>query len=379
MSSVLSEEHVMLKDMAAGFFKEKAPVSLHRQLRDEDNIERFSRELWNEMVDMGWASIHVPEAFGGLEFGYRGVGIVMEEAGRSLAASPLLATVAMGASALVLGGSQQQKETLLPAVVSGELLLTLAIDEGPHHHPERIALAATADGDDYVLNGSKQFVPDASVAGKFIVAARTAGDAGSLAGISLLLVDADTDGVQISPRDMVDNRNTGLVTFENARVPAANLLGEVDRGGDLLEQILDRGRVALAAEMLGSMQQAFEDILEYLKERKQFGQAIGGFQALQHRAAKMFSDIELCKSVVAEAFTAIDEGRGDIAEMASLAKAMVNDAYHNISCEGIQMHGGVGMTDEYNIGFYLKRARVAEQSLGSSHYHRARFARLNGF
>ena len=379
MSSILSEEHVMLKDMAAGFFREKAPISLHRELRDEGNEDGFSRELWNEMVEMGWASIHVPEEFGGLDFGYRGVGIVMEEAGRTLAASPLLATVALGASALILGGSQQQKETLLPEVVAGSLLLSLAVDEGAHHDPARTALAASKSGDNYVLNGSKQFVQDGGVANKFIVVARTIGAVGSMEGLSLFLVDSDAAGVSISARKMVDNRNSSRVDFQDVTVDGSAVLGELDKGGDLLEQILDRGRVALAAEMLGSMQQAFEDILEYLKERKQFDVAIGSFQALQHRAAKMFSDIEQCKSVVAEAFTAIDENRGDIAEMASMAKAMVNDAYHNISCEGIQMHGGVGMTDEYNIGFYLKRARVAEQSLGSTTYHNSRYASLSGF
>ncbi len=182
MSSILSEEHVMLKDMATSFFRENAPVSLHRKLRDEASEDGFSRELWNEMVEMGWASIHVPEEFGGLDFGYRGVGIVMEEAGRTLAASPMLATVALGASALVLGGSSEQKAELLPEIVSGRLLLALAVDESAHHDPARTALTATRDGDDYVLNGRKQFVMDGHVADKLIVVARTSGQPGSLEG-----------------------------------------------------------------------------------------------------------------------------------------------------------------------------------------------------
>lgn len=379
MSSILSEEHVMLKDMASGFFRDNAPISLHRKLRDEQAEEGFSREIWNQMVEMGWASIHVPEEFGGLEFGYRGVGIVMEEAGRTLAASPLLSTVALGASALILGGNKEQKEALLPEVVGGKLLLALAVDEGAHHDPSFIELNATKEGEHFVLNGNKLFVIDGQVADKLIVAARTSGQAGSVDGISLFLVDADSDGITQSPRKMVDNRNASQVEFNAVTVEASTVLGEIDNGGPLLEQVLDHGRVALAAEMLGSMQQAFEVILDYLKERKQFGQAIGSFQALQHRAAKMFSEIEVCKSVVYEAFAAIDEGRDDLAELASMAKTLVNDAYHNISSEGVQMHGGMGMTDECDIGFYLKRARVAEQSLGSSNYHRARYARLNGF
>ena len=379
MSMLLNEEQVLLKDSAKDFIGELAPVNLHRRLRDEGVEDGFSRDLWAQMVEMGWAGIHIPEEYGGLNFGFKGVGIVMEEAGKTLAASPLLSTVVLGASALVLGGTSAQKEQLLPDIAAGKLLLALALDEGPHHDPARTAMTATAQGEGFVLNGTKQFVMDGSVADKLIVAARTSGSAGSLDGISLFLVDAGSSGIAIDPLSMVDNRNAARVSFESVQLDASALLGEADRGGELLEQILDRGRVALAAEMLGSMQQAFELILDYLKERKQFGQLIGSFQSLQHRAAKMFSDIEQCKSLVLEALSAIEEDRDDVAELASMAKAMVNDAYHNISSEGIQMFGGIGMTDEYDIGFYLKRARVAEQALGSSTYHRARFASVSGF
>lgn len=379
MSSVLNEEQGMLKDMATSFFTDHAPISLHRRLRDEQAADGFSRELWQQIVDMGWTGINIPEEFGGLDFGYRGLGIVMEEAGRTLAASPLLSTVVLGASAIVLGGSTEQKAQLLPKVVEGSLLLALAIDEGAHHNPAGIALTASKARDDYILNGSKQFVMDGHVADKLIVVARTSGQPGSVEGLSLFLIDADADGIINTKRSMADQRNASTIEFKDVKADAASIIGDINNSGKLLEQILDRGCVVLAAEMLGSMQQAFEMILDYLKERKQFGQAIGSFQALQHRAAVMFSDVEQCKSVVSEALCAIDEGRDGVAELASMAKAMVNHAYHNISCEGIQMHGGMGMTDESNIGFYLKRARVAEQCLGSANYHQSRYAALKGF
>ncbi len=378
MSIVLNEEQVLLKDMAKAFFTEKAPLTLHRSLREDAN-QGYSESLWREMVDLGWAGINVPEQFGGLEFGFRGVSLVMEEAGRTLAASPLLSTVVLGASALELGGSPEQKETLLPQVVNGMLMLALAVDEGPHHNPAATALSAEKSVRGYVLNGSKHFVIDGNVADKLIVAVRTAEATDSTDGISLLLVDSNADGVSIKPRAMVDHRNSASITFTDVTVAEDALLGEANQGGQLLEQVLDRGRVALAAEMLGSMQQTFENILSYLKERKQFGQTIGTFQALQHRAAKMFSDVEECKSIVSEAVQAIEEDRDDVPQLASMAKAMVNRAFHNASSEGIQMYGGMGMTDECDMGFYLKRARVAEQSLGTASYHEARYASALGF
>ena len=379
MSSVLNEEQVLLKDMAQNFFQDNAPISLHRKLRDDDSTDGFSRGLWQQMVEMGWASIIIPEEFGGLEFGYRGLGIVMEEAGRTLAASPLLSTVALGASVLVLGGNQEQKAELLPKIAGGELLLSLAVDEGPHHDPARTSLRASKDGDGYRLKGSKQFVLDGDVADKLIVVARTSDQSDAMDGLSMFLVDTGAEGMTVTPRSMVDHRKACSIEFDGVLVEESSVIGDIDGAGVLLEQVLDRGRVVLAAEMLGSMQHVFEVLLEFLKERKQFGQTIGGFQALQHRAAMMFSDVEQCKTIVAEALSAIDEGREGVAELASMAKAIVNRACHTISSEGIQMHGGIGMTDEFDIGFYLKRARVAEQSLGSATYHETRYASLNGF
>ncbi|MEM1110961.1 MAG: acyl-CoA dehydrogenase family protein [Pseudomonadota bacterium] len=379
MSNILSEEQVMLRDMAKSFFAEKAPVSLHRELRHNTDSQGFSAALWQEMLAMGWAGIDVGEAYDGLGFGFRGLGIVMEEAGRTLAASPLLSTVVLGAGAIQLGGSDAQKQALLPEVVAGNLLLAMAIDEGAHHDPGQTCLAAMPEGDSFVLNGSKDFVIDGNIADKLVVAARTSGDAGSTAGLTLFLVDADAEGLTVHARKMVDSHNTATLQFSHVMVSGSDVLGQIDAGAEVLEATLDRGRIALAAEMLGAMQQAFENILDYLKERKQFGTTIGSFQALQHRAAMMFSDIEQCKSVVYEALGAAEDSRDDLPQLASMAKAMVNHAYHNISSEGIQMFGGMGMTDECDMGFYLKRARVAEQSLGSASYHQSRFATLNGF
>jgi alkylation response protein AidB-like acyl-CoA dehydrogenase len=379
MAMILNEEQNMLRDSARDFVRDKAPVSALRKIRDEANPDGYDKALWKEMADLGWAGVTIPEEFGGAEFGFQGLGVVLEETGRTLVPSPLMSTVVLGASALLLGGTDEHKSTLLSSVALGDCLLALASEEGAHHAPHGVATTATADGDGWLINGNKTQVLDGHVANHLIVSARTAGSAGDRDGISLFLIEAGSDGVSIDALTMVDSRNSSNVTLNNVRVGADAFLGSKDQGADILDAVLDRGRIALAAEMLGAAQQVFEFTLEYLKERHQFGQAIGTFQALQHRAVKMFGELEICKSVVMEALTAVDDNRDDIPVLASFAKAKLGDALHLISSEGVQMHGGIGMTDEHDSGLYLKRARVAEHTFGSTAWHRDRFATLSGY
>jgi alkylation response protein AidB-like acyl-CoA dehydrogenase len=379
MAMILNEEQNMLRDSARDFVRDKAPVSTLRKIRDEANPDGYDKALWKEMADLGWAGVTIPEEFGGAEFGFQGLGVVLEETGRTLVPSPLMSTVVLGASALLLGGTDEHKSTLLSSVALGDCLLALASEEGAHHTPHGVATTATADGDGWLINGNKTQVLDGHVANHLIVSARTAGSAGDRDGISLFLIEAGSDGVSIDALTMVDSRNSSNVTLNNVRVGADAFLGSKDQGADILDAVLDRGCIALAAEMLGAAQQVFEFTLEYLKERHQFGQAIGTFQALQHRAVKMFGELEICKSVVMEALTAVDDNRDDIPVLASFAKAKLGDALHLISSEGVQMHGGIGMTDEHDSGLYLKRARVAEHTFGSTAWHRDRFATLSGY
>ena len=379
MAMILNEEQNMLRDSARDFVSDKGPVSAFRKIRDDKNPHGFDKALWTEMAELGWAGVIIPEEFGGADFGFQGLGVVLEETGRTLLPSPLVSTIVLGSSALILGGSDAQKKTLLPAIAKGECLLALAAEEGAHHAPHHVETTAGADGDGWVLNGNKCQVLDGHVAHHLIVSARTSGNSTDRDGISLFLVPADTDGLDIQSLSMVDNRNASSVTLKDVHIDSAALLGDKDKGADLLDAVLDRGRIAMAAEMLGAASQVFEFTLEYLKERHQFGQPIGTFQALQHRAVKMFGELEICKSVVMEALTAVDEGRDDVPAMASFAKAKVGDAMHLISSEGVQMHGGIGMTDEHDSGLYLKRARVAEHTFGSSAWHRDRFATLSGY
>ncbi len=379
MALVLNEEQVMLKDSAAGFFAQRATVAHLRALRDSGNERGFSDEVWAEMVGMGWAGIAIPEAYGGLGYGYTGLGLLLEQAGRHLSASPLQASVLVAATVIQELGSAQQKEILLAAIAAGERLVSLALQEGPHHAPLQCTLRAMRDGADFVLNGTKVLVPDAGAAHTFIIIARTGGDPGEAAGISAFLVDANSAGLCIESRSMVDSRSAGTLVLENVRVPAAGLLGGEGAAWAGLGRALDIANIGLASELLGLATEAFERTVAYLKQRKQFGHAIGSFQGLQHRAAELFAELELARSIVLQALHAIDAGEPDLALLASAAKAKLCEVAQRATNEAIQMHGGIGMTDEHEIGFFIKRARVVQHLFGDYHYHLDRFALRSGF
>ncbi len=381
MAMILNEEQTMLKDSAKDFCATNAPIGQLRKLRDEENPDGFDRGTWGSMVELGWAAIPWSEDHGGLAFGYKGLGVVTEESGRTLTASPLYASVWVGGTLINLGGSDEQKAELLPQLAAGELLLALALEESHKHDPYGIQTTASATDDGYVLDGNKTFVLDGHVADKLVVAARTSGEVGSREGISLFLVDREANGVSVTRTIMADSRNAANVKLDAVKVGNNALLGTADTAADILDQALDIARIGLSAEMLGGIQECFERTVEYLKERKQFGVAIGSFQALKHRAADMFCEIELSKSCVLEALTALDEqrDRDEVAKLASLAKAKVGETYNLVSREGIQMHGGIGMTDEFDIGFFIKRAAVAEQTFGDVNFHRNRYGELEGY
>ncbi|WP_372864682.1 acyl-CoA dehydrogenase family protein [Spongiibacter sp.] len=379
MALVLNEEQRLLKDTAKDFLSANMPVEALRKLRDSADETGYSREQWQQMCELGWASIVLPEEYDGLDFGFMGLGAIIEESGRTLAASPLLSTVVLGASAVLLGGSDAQKQAILPKVASGEITLALALEEGHHHAPLNTALRAEANGEGYRLNGAKSFVPDGHSADKLIVVARSSAAPGDAEGLSLFLVDGDTPGLQRQRRNMVDSRGAAALVFDNVELPADALIGELGKAWPILEPVLDRGRICLAAEMLGGALECFERTVQYLKERDQFGVKIGSFQALQHRASLMYIELELAKSVMFDALTAIDDNRADLPQLASLAKARMNDVFELVTNEAVQMHGGIGVTDELEIGFFLKRSRVASQLLGNAGFHRDRYASLCGY
>ena len=376
MPLVLNEDQNMLKDSAKNFCTDNTPITQLRRLRDDNDSLGYDKETWAQMVELGWSGITIPEAYGGSGFGYMGLGVVLEECGRTLAASPLFATAALGTSALIYGGSEEMKTGFLGQVAEGKLLLALALEEAAHHSPYKIKSKVEKVGSGYEISGTKNFVLDGHVADKIIVVGRSFGSEGEPEGLTLLLVDKDAEGVAVTRTKMADSRNAANISFDNV---SGQLLGEEGKGAEVLDKVLDVGRILLSAEMLGGIQECFERTVEYLKTREQFGVPIGSFQSLKHRAAQMFCEVELSKSVVLEALSALDENSDQIPELASLAKARLNDTYNLVSSEGVQMHGGIGMTDEYEIGFFMKRSRVCEHTFGSSAFHRDRYGVLQGY
>ena len=380
MQLVLTEDQELLAKTAADFAAEYSPVSRMRALRDANDADGFSRELWRQMAELGWVGIPFPEEFGGADMGLAGLAVVLEALGRKLAPEPFLSSVLLGGQALLLGGSERQKSEWLPKLVEGERLLTVAYQERRSRYDLRcVATRAERKGSGWCLRGEKIQVLDGSAADGIVVVARTSGGERDADGITLFAVRSDASGLRVERQHRVDSRNAAVVSLDGVAVGTEDVVGDEDRGGDLLERVVDRATVGLCAEMLGSMSEAFESTLGYLKQREQFGVPIGSFQALKHRAAQQFIEIELCRSVVMAAARGVDDGAEDAARLVSLAKARCSDAAILVANEAIQMYGGIGMTDEHDIGFYLKRARVAELTFGDSAFHRDRWARMGGY
>ena len=379
MALVLTEEQTMLRDSARGLLADKAPVSHLRQLRDEQSPDGLSRALWQTFAEMGFAGLLVPEAFGGSGLGVVEAGVVMEEIGRNLTPSPFLATAVIAAAALTHGGSAAQQQAYLPAIATGSLLATLAIDEGAKHRPLHTALQATRAGNGFRLSGSKALVIDGHIADLVIVAARSAGNPGDRDGLTLFLVDAKASGLTIERTAMLDYHNAARLEFDNVEVTSDSVLGELDHGAALLERVLNIGRVAVASELLGVAEGVFARTVAYLKERKQFGRLIGEFQALQHRAAHLYVEIEITRAAVLKAAQALDSDPERAAALVAVAKAKAGSTATLAVQEGVQMHGGMGMTDAFDIGFFMKRARVCQELFGDSNYHAEQLAQLKGY
>jgi alkylation response protein AidB-like acyl-CoA dehydrogenase len=382
MDLVLNEEQELLARTVREFVTRRSSLRRIRQLRDANDADGFSRDLWREMAALGWLGIVIPEEYGGAGLGFMDQMVVLEEMGRGLMPEPVVSTVLLGTTALLLGGSAAQKQEHLPKIAAGKRLVTIAYQEdGSRFDASKVATKATKSGSGWTLSGEKIQVLDGHVADAIIVSARTSGANGEAQGITLFLLAADAPGVRITRQSRIDSRNVALVRFDDVKVGADAIVGEVAGGGELLGRVLDSARIGLSAEMLGSMQAAFEMTNEYLKTRTQFGVLIGSFQALKHRAAKMYIELELARSAVMGAHRALDENRDDktIAKLSSLAKARCSDAFVLIGNECVQMHGGIGVTDEADIGLFFKRARVAEMTFGDAAFHRDRTARLEGY
>ena len=381
MSFLLNDEQRQLGDSATEFLNAQSPISLQRRLRDERAPLGFEPALWQQVVDLGWPAAVFPEAYDGLGVGYAGLGAVFEAMGRTLAALPLLSSVVLCGELLLAAGSEEQRQRWLPGLVDGQQRLALALDEQGRHHPERIKTRAqrNAQGNAWVLDGEKWFVIDGIGASWLIVVARVLDAQGADEGLGLFMVEAAQAGVTLAPTLLADSRNHARLTLTNVEVADDLRLNAADDGAQALDAALDRARICLAAEGLGLLREAFERTNAYLKERVQFDVPIGSFQALQHRMARLYTELEMLQSCVRAALSAIDTQDAELALLASLAKARASDLCEKLMNEAVQLHGGIGVTDEFDLGLMVKRARVLQHSLGDGVFHRNRYARLKGF
>jgi len=367
---VMSEDETMLADAARGFLDGAAPVKALRDLRDAG--QTHDPKLWAEMAQMGWTGVLVPESAGGSDMGHTAANILAQEMGKTLVASPFISTAVVAATALKQV-SDKRAQGALAKIAKGELTYALAVDEGSKHDPDNTQMQATRDGNGFRLSGKKCFVVDGGLADRLLVLARTED------GLTLFDIPADRSGITRHPQNMIDDRDAARVDFENVAATGEDVLGQVDNAMDVLRPAMQAGQAALAAEMTGLAAGAFGMTTAYLKERKQFGVTIGSFQALQHRAAHLWCEIEVTASAIFNAGRMLDEDPDNATMAVSLAKARATATAQLAVQEGVQMHGGVGMTDAFDMGFFMKRARVGAEWLGDYGYHAEVVAKERGF
>ncbi len=374
-----TEDQAMLADTARQFMASEGAIAKQlRHWRDTNCKDGFGHALWKQFAELGFTGILVDEADGGLGMGHVEAGIVLEEIGRNLTPSPFLTSSVMAATALG-GASAELKGRYLPGLLSGDSVFAVAVDEGAKHRPERIATRAQRAGNGFSISGAKAFVVHGGSADMLVVAARTSGADDDNDGVTLFAVPKDASGLSQDVVRLVDSSMASHVKLDNVQVDADAVIGEVDGGRELLNRMLNAGRVGAAAESVGVAGGAFDMTTAYLKQRKQFGQLIGEFQALQHRAAHLYSEVEIARAAVIKAQQLLDAGSGKADLMVSVAKAKAGKAAGLAVKEGVQMHGGIGMTDEYDIGLYMKRDRALAEFMGDLYYHADRVAKMSGY
>ncbi len=380
MQLALNDDQIMVAQTASAFIAEHASIARLRQLRDTKDERGYSLEVYRQMAELGWTAIPFTEVDGGLDMGLAGIILVTEAMGRALAPEPLIPSIVLAGQAFAKGGSEALRQTWLGPTIAGETVLALAYQErGSRYQLHHCKTRATRTDAGYTLNGEKVLVAAGPLANAFVVVARTHGSATDAAGLTMFLIPADTPGLHVSRQWLVDSSSAAMVVFNHVNVEEDAVVGPPNEALSLLEDVIEGGTVALCGEMLGGMCEAFDRTMAYLKERKQFDSVLGSFQALKHRAAHLFIETELARSATMAAARAIDDDEPHAKAVVSAAKARCSDAYVNIANEAVQMHGGIGMTDEHEIGFFLKRARAAEMTFGDAAYHRNRFATLSGY
>ena len=366
MSYLLTEDAKALRESAGKFFAGSDSLKNLRQWRDTKDLTEAARGAWEGMVELGFAGILIPEEFGGVGLDSRASIQIAEMMGKTLSGGPFISSAVMAATAISHGDNDRLKAELLPAIAGG-MIVAIACEEKPRHSPHGIGTVAMKRGENYVLSGRKTAIIDGNIADRLIVAARPL-DGHDL---MLFLVDTDASGITIKSGMGIDSHPLVEIEFHDVQAATSNLICDPRHAPHLLDRAYDAGRLHLAAEMLGAAQEAFDRAVEYLKTRVQFGKKIGEFQALQHRAAILFGELEIARSTVLKAATGS-------AEHISMAKARVGEIAKKVAGEAVQFHGGIGVTDDFDLGFFLKRIRVAAEQLGDSAFHTERYAMIQG-
>jgi len=376
MDFSLSEEQEMLRKMARDFLVNECPKSLVREMEDDE--KGYSPELWKKMAELGWMGLVFPAKYGGEGMAFLDLAVLIEELGRALVPGPYLSTVAYCGLAILGAGTDEQKKALLPKIAKGDLIATLALTEpSASWDPAGIETRAAADGDDFVISGTKLFIPDAHTADWMICVARTSDSADPEHGITLFLVDATSPGITLTPLKTMGDDKQFEVVFDKVRVPGKNVLGEVDKGWAVVNEMLPRAILAQCAFMVGGAQQVLEMTVNYAKERVQFGKPIGSFQAIQHKCANMAIDVDGCRFITYQAAWKLSEGLPCSLEVA-MAKAWVSEAYRRTCAEGHQIHGGIGFIKDHDMQLYYRRAKTSELMFGDADYHRELVAQQIG-
>ena len=372
---LLTDDQKMLQETAANFLREEGSIAKQlRHWRDTGCTDGYGSELWKQLAELGLTGITIPEDQGGLGLGAVEAALVLEELGRNLTPSPFLTTAVVGATALA---GTAHAEGWYPGILSGEAVLALAVDESRRHAPEQTALSAERRGNGFVLNGAKQFVVQGNSADVVLTLARTAGSPGDVQGLTLFAVPKGS--AEVESVTLADSSKAARITFNNVELDSDAVVGEVDNGWAPLSRALNAGRAGAAAELVGVAAGSSAMTVDYLKQRKQFGKLIGEFQALQHRAAHLYGEIEIARAAALKAAELIDADDQKAELMVAVAKAKAADVASLAVREGVQMHGGIGMTDEHDIGLYLKREAVLGELFGDVYYHRNKVAELSGY
>ena len=375
--ALLTDDQRMLRETAASFLAEEGGIGKQlRHWRDTGCSDGFGDALWTQFGELGLTGICIPERAGGLGLGAVEAALVLEEIGRNLTPSPFLMTAVAAARAL---DGTVHADRWFPGILSGEAVIALAVDEGPRHAPGQTAMTAARKGNGFELSGAKQFVVQGASADMILVAARTAGSPGEQEGLTLFAVPKDASGLTVENVALADSSRAARLAFDKVALDADAVVGEVDGGWSPLSRALNAGRAGAAAELVGVAAGASAMTVDYLKQRKQFGKLIGEFQALQHRAAHLYGEIEIARAASLKAAELLDSDDPKAELMVSVAKAKAASAATLAVQEGVQMHGGIGMTDEHDIGLFMKREIVLGELLGDRRFHAGRVAELSGY